>query len=176
MRTIVLIAAADRNWCIGKDNRLLYRIPEDMRHFRALTTGKTVIYGRKTLDSFPNGRPLPNRRNIVISSSLSSETPDLLVARSPEEALRAALETEETVFVCGGASVYSQLLPFCTAASITRIDAETADADARIPDLDRAEGWVLGMWSDWMQSETGIRYRYDVFFQKEPKSIQIPGV
>ena len=164
---IVLIANADRRWAIGKENRLLYKVPEDMRHFREITTGNTVIYGRKTLDSFPGGNPLRDRLNIVISRSLPQEgTEGLLVARSPKEALLLAEESEKserkdrTIYICGGESIYRQMLPFCDTAVITRVDAETPDADAFFPDLDRTDGWKISARTDLRTSVTGWKYRY----------------
>ena len=167
---IVLIAAADRRWAIGKDNRLLYKVSEDMRHFRELTTGNIVIYGRKTLESFPNGKPLRDRLNIVVSGSYVSDDPSLLVADSPIEALRIAREQdpngEKIVFVCGGASIYLQLLPFCGEAVITRIDAETEDADVFLPDLDSLKGWKKISRTGWKESVTGPDYAFVTYLQK----------
>ncbi|MBO4366552.1 MAG: dihydrofolate reductase [Clostridia bacterium] len=167
---IVLIAAADRRWAIGKDNHLLYKVSEDMRHFRELTTGNIVIYGRKTLESFPNAKPLRDRLNIVVSGSLTSGDPSLLVAGSPVEALRIAREAdpngEKTVFVCGGASVYRQLLPFCGEAVITRIDAETEDADVFLPDLDALRGWKKISRTGWKESVTGPNYSFVTYRQE----------
>ena len=176
---VVLISSADNAWGIGKDNRLLYSVPEDLRRFRELTTGNTIIYGRKTLESFPKGAPLRDRRNIVVSSGYVSDRPDLLVARTPEDALRLALENDpyktRTVFVCGGASIYRQLLPYCHAAYITRFDAETEGADARLPNLDLEDGWSKTSWTGWKESVTGIRYSY-VIYRHNPEQVkQIPG-
>ena len=169
---IVLIAAADRRWAIGKDNRLLYKVSEDMRHFRELTTGNIVVYGRKTLESFPNGKPLRDRLNIVVSASLASDDPDLLVAGSPMEALRIAHEQDpkglKTVYICGGASVYRQLLPFCGEAIITKIDAETEDADVFLPDLDALKGWKQISRTGWKESVTGPDYSFVTYKQSNP--------
>ena len=165
-----MIAAADRRWAIGKNNGLLYRVPEDMRHFRELTTGNTVIYGRKTLESFPGGKPLRDRLNIVISRSYEPDSDGLLAARNPEEALRIAEEADpyhhRTIFVCGGESIYRQLLPYCDKAVITRIEAETADADAFLPDLDRETGWSRVSWTEQKSSVSGLSYRFVTYHHK----------
>ena len=110
MSEIVIIAAVARNRVIGKDNRLLWNIPEDMAHFKALTTGHTVVMGRKTWESLPpRFRPLPGRRNIVISRQTDYPAPGAELADSLENALKLA-STAATVFVIGGEQIYSQAL------------------------------------------------------------------
>ena len=136
-----LIAAADAMWGIGMNGKLLVSIPEDMKYFRRMTTGKTVILGRKTLQTFPQGKPLRDRRNIILSRDPSFKAEGAEVAHSIEEAL--ALVKEEAsgdVFVIGGASIYRAFLPYCDTAYITRLDYRYA-ADAYLPDLDSDEAW-----------------------------------
>ena len=106
------IAAVSLDWGIGKDNDLLFHIGEDMKRFRALTTGGTVIMGRRTLDSMPGGKPLPRRRNIVLTRQADFAREGVEVARSPEEVLRlTAGEDPEKVWVIGGREIYRQVLP-----------------------------------------------------------------
>ena len=107
-----LIVAVDRGWGIGKDGGLLYSIPEDMKFFRTTTAGKTVIMGRATLESLPGGRPLPKRRNIILSRTLS-EVEGAEVCKTPEEIVALLADTpSEDIFVIGGESVYRDMLPY----------------------------------------------------------------
>ena len=106
-----IIAAVDKNWAIGKNNELLVRIPMDQKFFRETTTGKVVVMGRKTLESFPNGLPLKNRTNIVLTHNLAYQVKDAIVVHSMEE-LHRELEKYDTndVYVIGGQKIYEQLL------------------------------------------------------------------
>lgn len=138
-----LIAAVDSNWAIGYKNQLLVRIPEDQKWFRETTTGKAVIMGRKTLESFPNKAPLKNRLNIVITSDMNYEVTGAIVVHSVSEAIEAAKEyADEDIYVIGGESVYRQFLPLCNVAHITKIDY-AYQADAYFPDLDKDENWKI---------------------------------
>jgi dihydrofolate reductase len=136
-----LIAAADAGWGIGKDGKLLVSIPADMKYFQSVTTGHTVIMGRRTLESFPGKRPLKNRRNIVLTRQEGLKIEGAETAWSVDEALRLTRELDpDEVFCIGGAQVYRLFLPYCDTALITRID-HTYDADAFLPDLDKAPDW-----------------------------------
>lgn len=138
-----IIAAVDKNWAIGYKNRLLVNIPADMRFFRDETAGKVVIMGRNTLESFPGGLPLKNRRNIVIASEQDYRVKDATSVNSIEAALEEVKNCRsEDIYVIGGASIYEQLLPYCNVAHITKIDYAYA-ADAYFPNLDQMEDWVL---------------------------------
>lgn len=118
-----LIVAVDKNWGIGYQNNLLVRIPADQRFFRETTTGKVVIMGRKTLESFPGGQPLKNRTNIVISKDKNYQVKGAIVVHSIEEALQKVEDIPtEDIYVIGGASIYEQMLPLCDTAHITKID------------------------------------------------------
>lgn len=131
---IVIIAAVAKNRVIGKDNRLLWNIPEDMAHFKALTTGQTVIMGRKTWESLPERfRPLPNRRNIVISRQADYAAPGAEVAASLEIALNLA-STAERVFIIGGEQIYRQAMPIADRLEITEVDLEP-EGDAWFPEI-----------------------------------------
>ena len=120
------IVCVDKNWAIGRENRLLFRISADLKHFRALTTGKTVVMGKNTLLSLPGGRPLPNRRNLVVSTTMAPRE-GVEIARSIEEA--AALAGEDAVLM-GGAQLYRALLPRCERVLVTQVDAAAEGADA----------------------------------------------
>ena len=143
-----LIAAVDRNWAIGCDNKLLVRIPEDQKWFRETTTGKAVIMGRKTLESFPGKAPLKNRLNIVLTSDKSFRADGAAVVHSVEEAIKAAGDYDDKdIFVIGGESVYRQMLPYCNVAHITKIDY-AYQADAYFPNLDEDKNWRVTETSD----------------------------
>ena len=137
------IVAVDRKWAIGRDNQLLFTFPGDMKRFRAITTGGTVLLGRKTLESFPGGRPLPNRRNIVLTSH-NIEIEGAEVVHTTEEMLKA-IETEntDTVYVIGGGSLYTALLPLCKRVYLTKVDAIAPGADTWFPNLDKLPGWEV---------------------------------
>lgn len=138
-----LIAAVDENWAIGKNNQLLVSIPADMKFFRTTTTGKVVVMGRKTLESFPNGLPLKNRTNIVLTHDKSYKVKDAIIVYSMEE-LREELKKYDSddIYVIGGESIYRQLVDECDVAHITKIDF-AYDADAYFPNLDEKPDWEL---------------------------------
>ena len=143
-----LIAAVDANWAIGSKNKLLVSITDDMKFFRQTTTGKVVVMGRKTLESFPNGQPLKNRVNIVLTSEKNYKVKDAIVVHDLDE-LHKELEqyNSEDVYVIGGESIYRQLLDECDVAHITKIDY-AYDADAYFPNLDEKEEWQITEDSD----------------------------
>ena len=118
-----LIVAVDNNWAIGSKNELLIRIPNDHKHFREETTGKVVVLGRKTLETFPQGMPLKNRINIILS-------------KDPNYQVKDAIE-----------SIYRQMLPYCDVAHVTKID-HAYEADAYFPDLDSDPEWEITADSD----------------------------
>ncbi len=162
MRAIV---AADEKWGIGKDNSLLVSIPQDMRFFRNETTGKVVIMGRKTLESFPGGRPLPKRTNIVLSRDTSYAVEGARVVHSIEEALEAARDyPADEVYCIGGDSIYEQFLPYCDTVFVTRIRF-TYEADAYFPDLDQDPQWELVGSSD-EQTYFDLEYEFDRYERK----------
>ena len=137
-----LIVAADRNWAIGKNNKLMWSIPADMKFFRETTQGKVVIMGRKTLESFPQGQPLKNRVNIVITRNPSYKVKDAVVVHSVEEAIEESRKYDGDVFVIGGESIYRAMLPYCDTALVTRIDY-AYEADTWFANLDEDEEWEL---------------------------------
>lgn len=133
MSEVVVIAAVAKNRVIGKDNQLIWNIPEDMAHFKALTAGHTVIMGRKTWESLPpRFRPLPGRRNIVISRQADYAAPGAEVAESLEKALHLA--SAATVFIIGGEQIYAQALALADRLEITEVDLEP-EGDAWFPDI-----------------------------------------
>ncbi|MCR5295283.1 MAG: dihydrofolate reductase [Lachnospiraceae bacterium] len=162
------IAAVDRNYGIGRGGRLLVSIPEDMKFFRRMTMGKTVILGRKTLLSFPGSAPLERRRNIVLTRSAEA-IPGAECVRSVEEALlRVRGEDPENVFVIGGASVYKAFLPYIRKAYLTKIDY-SYEADCHFPNLDEDPEWELESESDEMTC-FDLCYTFTVYRRKERSS------
>lgn len=138
-----LIVAVDKNWAIGLGNKLLVSIPADMKFFRQTTTGKVVVMGRKTLESFPGGQPLKNRTNIVITRDQNYKVKDGIVVSTIEEAVEELKKyKEEDIFIIGGESIYRQMLPYCKTAFVTKID-HAYDADTFFPNLDEMEDWKL---------------------------------
>ena len=138
-----LIVAVDSNWGIGKNNQLLVKIPTDMKFFRETTTGKVVVMGRKTLESFPNGQPLKNRVNIVLTHDKTYQVKDAVLVYSLEELWKELEKYEsENIYVIGGESIYDQLVDACDTAHITKIDY-AYDADAHFPNLDERPEWQI---------------------------------
>lgn len=128
---INVIAAVARNRAIGLENKLLYWLPNDLKRFKQLTTGHTIVMGRNTFESLPKGA-LPNRRNVVLSRSIK-ELPGCDVYPSMEEALKSCT-ADEDVYIIGGARVYEEAMPVADRLCLTEIDDVPAEADAFFPD------------------------------------------
>ena len=159
------IAAVDANWSIGKAGSLLTSIPADMAYFRKMTAGKTVIMGRKTLESFPGGNPLKGRRNIVLTRDPGFTAEGAEIVRSVEEALELTADTDSgEVFVIGGGEIYRAFLPYTDTAYITKIDY-AYDADTSFPDLDADPEWELSVQGE-EQTYFDIIYEFDVYRRK----------
>ena len=149
------IVAVSQSWGIGKGGDLLFRLPSDLRRFKSITTGHTVIMGRKTLDSLPGGKGLPHRRNLVLSRQ-SDFAPDRAeVIHSVEDILKTA---EDDAFVIGGQQVYEQLLPYCARVHVTKVLSDP-EADAFFPDLDKLPGWKVASAGE-MLTENGLSFQY----------------
>lgn len=156
-----LIVAVDQNWAIGYQGDQLFYIPADLKRFKELTTGHPVILGRKTLATFPGGRPLKGRPNLILSRDPDFRPegadvyPDLapLLAAAPEDS-----------FVIGGESVYRALLPHCSVAHVTKVDA-AFEADTWFPDLDEDPNWYVSQTSEDMEHE-GLTFRYVTYRRK----------
>ena len=150
-----LIAAVDQNWAIGKNGDQLCYIPADLKRFQALTTGHAVILGRKTLATFPGGRPLKNRRNLVLSRNPDFAPEGAEVFRDLDSLLAAA---PADAFVIGGESVYRALLAHCNRAYITKIH-RAWPADAHFPDLDADPAWAVTQEGEALEQD-GLTFRY----------------
>ncbi len=154
------IVCVSENWGIGLDGELLFRISADMKRFRALTVGKTVILGARTLKTFPGGRPLPERRSIVITHS-EQPIEGAEIAHTREEAL--ALAGPDAI-VIGGASIYTLLLPDCDRVRVTKVFA-APPADSFFPNLDNHPDWRRESESELME-ENGLRFQYIDYVRK----------
>lgn len=152
-----LIVAVDKNWAIGKNGDQLVYIQEDLKRFKALTFGHPVILGRKTLETFPSGRPLKGRRNLILSRSLDSA---LVNGAEVFSSLETLLSIDlEDAFVIGGASVYAALLDRCDTAYVTKIDCGFQNPDCFFPDLDKRPDWSVSEEGQELE-EHGIKFRY----------------
>lgn len=160
-----IIVAVDKNWAIGKDNQLLVSIPADMKMFRQETTGKVVVMGRKTLESFPNGLPLKKRTNIVLTGNKDFQVKDAIVVHTIEELLEEIKKyPSEDVYCIGGDSVYKQLLPYCDTAHVTKIDFAYA-ADRYFPNLDELPEWKITAKSE-EQTYFDLEYQFVKYERK----------
>ncbi len=139
-----LIVAVDENWAIGNKGQLLISIPADHKMFRQETLGKVVVLGRKTLETFPQGLPLDNRTNIILSRKADYKVKNAIIVHDREELLKAVegYNTDD-VYIIGGASVYEQFLDLCDTAIVTHLDREYV-ADAFFPNLDKDPEWEVG--------------------------------
>lgn len=137
-----VIAAVDCKWGIGNKRQLLVQIPADQKLFRQETTGKVIILGHRTLETFPQGMPLAGRTNIILSRDPDFKVKGADVVHSIEELMEElkAYDSRD-VYVVGGESIYQQLLPYCDTAHLTVID-HTYEADAHFPNLETDEEWV----------------------------------
>ncbi len=154
------IVCVSQSWGIGRDGALLFRISADHKRFRTLTVGKTVILGHKTLDTFPGGKPLKDRRNIVLSHR-DLDVPGAEIAHSFDEA--AALGGDDAI-VIGGASVYMALLSRCDRVYVTKVDSDP-DADSFFPTLDDNPDWRIESESETFE-ENGLKFRYVDYVRK----------
>lgn len=162
-----LIVAVDSNWAIGNKDRLLVSIPNDHKHFREETTGKVVVLGRKTLQTFPQGLPLKNRTNIILSRDKNYEVKDAVTVHSVEELLEELKKYDtKNVYVIGGESIYRQLLPYCDVAHVTKIDHKY-EADTYFPNLDEDPEWEITADSD-EQTYFDIAYTFLKYERKKP--------
>ncbi len=148
MSNISIIVAASLNNAIGNNNNLLYRVPNDMKRFKELTTGHTIIMGRKTFESLPKGA-LPNRRNIVLTRQENISFPGAEIFKSLPEAL-SSCKDEEGIFIIGGESIYRQAMEFANKIYLTRINDITKEADAFFPEINSEE------WREVMRQEYGV--------------------
>lgn len=164
------IAAVDSNWGIGNKGKLLVSIPNDQKMFRNETLGKVVVLGRKTLETFPNGMPLPKRTNIILSHDESYAVKDAIVVHNDEELFSELSKYEsDDIYIIGGQSVYERYVPYCDTAIITKIDQEY-ESDAYFPNLDKDENWKIVAMSE-EQTYFSVEYAFVEYKNANPKSI-----
>lgn len=156
-----LIAAVDNEWNIGNKGNLLFSLPDDMKFFRTTTSGKIVVMGRKTLESFPGSKPLKNRINIVLSRSKHDVDGAEFVTGVDELLDRLKEYDSGDVYVIGGAQIYSLLLPYCDTALITHVDAVAIEADSKFLELKDNE-WTVTEQSD-IHENNGIKFRFTTY-------------
>lgn len=164
---MIAIVACDSRWGIGCNGCLQQRIGSDLRRFRALTLGKVVIYGRNTLDTFPGGKPLAGRINLVLRRRAEGPIEGAEFF-SDMEALHQRIRTlkqegyeENDFIVIGGGTVYEQLLPYCDVALVTQFES-MYEADVWFPSIDRSPDWYLDSCGQWL-TENDVRFRYLTF-------------
>lgn len=168
--TMQIIVNVNPRWGIGSENQLLVHIRADMRRFRSMTTDHTIIIGRKTLATFPNGKPLPNRENIIMTRDPAFSAEGAVVCRSEDELRNVLKERDpDAVFVCGGEQIYRQLLPYCSAAHIT-LSYTDALADRFFPNLNLLPNWVLTEVGE-KQYENGIGFRFLTYVNNDVRSL-----
>ncbi|MBQ3116456.1 MAG: dihydrofolate reductase [Clostridia bacterium] len=161
------IVAVDKNWGIGKNNDLLFSIPEDMKFFRSTTLNKVVVMGGNTLRSFPNGNPLKNRINVVLSTRINRE--DCIIARSYSELFEIIKRYEsDEVFVIGGASVYREMLPFIDEILVTKVEAD-GKADVFFENLDKLDNFKV-IFEGEEQINNGYKFRFTTYKNTAVKS------
>ena len=148
------IVCVSENWGIGRDGQLLFHLSADLKRFRALTLGKTVLLGSRTLATFPGGKPLPDRRCVVLTRS-PEPIPDTETVHTVKDALAAA---GGDAVVIGGASVYALLLPHCERVRVTKVSA-SPKADSFFPNLDTHPDWRVESESEPME-EDGLTFRF----------------
>lgn len=163
-----LIVSVSLDWGIGCKNDLLFHVSEDMKYFKAMTTGKVVVMGQNTFLSLPNKKPLRDRVNIILSDDASLYVDGAIIVRSLtelSEALRA-YDTDE-VYIIGGAMLYETMLPYCKNAYITQFYA-TKEADRFFPNLSKSPEWTLAERSD-MHEAGGLKFTFDKYVHSAEK-------
>ena len=163
------IVNVDAHWGIGNKGSLLVRIPNDMKMFRQETMGKVVVLGRKTLETFPGGRPLEGRTNIILSTTPSYQVKDATVVHSIPELLEELKKyDDDQIYIIGGESIYREMLPYCNVAHVTKVD-HTYEADAFFPNLDELDEWEVTADSD-EQTYFDIPYQFVKYERKKKEN------
>ena len=156
----IIVAVANNN-VIGKDNKLIWHLPEDLKRFKTLTTGHNIIMGRKTFESLPGAQPLAKRTNIVLTTKTNYHPKNVIVAHNSKEAEELLKKyRSEDIYIIGGQSVYEQFLPFVNTIHVTKINY-TYQADTFFPDLTQMKEWVMKE-----ESEEQTYFDLEYYFQK----------
>ena len=167
------ILHCDRNWGIGKKNDLMFRLPKDMKFFRSTTSGKVVVMGSNTLLSFPGGKPLKNRTNIVLwpggDKNRAATDGFVLVETLSDLFAEIAKYPPEDVFVIGGAMMYHTMLPYCSRVLLTKVDAD-GDAEVFFDNLDKLDNWSMTQCSE-PEEDNGYTIRFTTYENSAVKSL-----
>lgn len=159
---ITLIAAAAENNALGKDNQLIWHLPDDFKRFKQITSGHYIIMGRKTFESFP--KPLPNRTHVIITRQKDYKVEDCIVVNSIEKAIESCPKNEE-IFIIGGAEIYKQSIDFANKIELTRVHANF-EADAYLPEIDENQ-WRLIFEEEHLQDEKhNFNFTFQTFLKK----------
>ncbi len=160
------IVAVDENWAIGKEGRLLVHLPGDLKYFQEKTTGKTIVVGRKTLESFPKGRPLPRRKNLVLTRKKTFSV-DGAQVYSSLEALEKDLEKMDSsqVYIAGGAQVYRSFLDRVDTIFVTKIEKDFS-GDCHFENLDENSAFQV-TWRGPLVEENGVKYQFVKYERKK---------
>lgn len=163
-----LIVAVAKNWAIGYKGDLLFDLPDDMTFFKETTIDKVVVMGRKTLLSFPNGKPLKNRVNIILTRDKNFKEENCIVVNSFDELFEELKKyDEDNVFVVGGGKIYNDLYPYCSEALITKVDA-IANADTFLHNFDDDLDWYLSYASE-IHENNGYKFAFNTYKNKNIK-------
>lgn len=155
---MISIVAADKNWGIGKDGTIPWKIPGEQKFFKETTYGGVIVMGRKTLESLPGGRPLEGRRNIVMTRNNSTDIHGVETVSSFESLLELIHDEDpDRVFLIGGSQIYRLLIPYCKKAIVSKVDGEY-EVDTYHPDLDSDSDWRIADKSEEITSSNGIKY------------------
>ena len=167
------ILHCDRNWGIGKKNDLMFRLPKDMKFFRSTTSGKVVVMGSNTLLSFPGGKPLKNRTNIVLwpggDRKRAEEDGFVMVESLSDLFAEIARYPSEDVFVIGGAMMYHTMLPYCSRVLLTKVDAD-GGAEVFFDNLDKLDNWSMTQCSE-PEEDNGYTIRFTTYENNAVKSL-----
>ena len=173
MRAIV---AVSNNWGIGKNNKLLFHIKEDMQRFKELTTGHVCVMGRKTFESFPFKKPLAKRTNVVLTNdgNYKSEYDNVIIVHTMDE-LKELIKMypPEEVYLIGGGSLYRELIDYCSTAYVTYID-KPMEADTFFPNLHEKKDWwmMIDTFPNYRHDDkTGLNYRFSTYINDKVKSL-----
>jgi dihydrofolate reductase len=164
---IKAIVAVDEKWGIGKKNDLLFSLPEDMKFFREKTLNKVVIMGSNTLKSFPGGKPLKNRTNVVLFPGGEKRDDCIIVDSMEELKLELKKYNPDDVFVIGGAMFYKTMLPYCSEVFVTKVDAD-GDADVFFENVDLLDGWQC-VYESPTQSSNGYDFKFTTYKNSKVK-------
>lgn len=166
-----LIVNVSKDWGIGKDNNLLFHFSGDMNFFKSKTIENIIVMGRKTLDSFPGGKPLPKRVNIVLTKKQDFSREGVIVCHSYEELINELSKyDDDKIFVIGGDSVYRLMLPHCDTAFVTKVNA-SKEADAFMVNLDNLSDWNIVDESDLFE-EKGFKYKFVTYKKGLQQNVQ----